>query len=144
MIRKAGPEDAAALTALTIELWPENTASELQEELQALLQRLDAVCFLLVIDGSAQGFAQCQLRYDYVEGTESSPVGYLEGILVKEPYRKRGCGAALLRKCEAWAREKGCTEFASDCELENEESAAFHRAVGFREANRIVCFQKKL
>ncbi len=26
--------------------------------------------------------AQSQLRYDYVEGTESTPVGYLEGIFV--------------------------------------------------------------
>ncbi len=27
------------------------------------------------------GFTQCQLRYDYVEGTKTSPVGYLERIL---------------------------------------------------------------
>ena len=35
------------------------------------------------------GFAQCQLRYDYVEGTSTSPVGYLEGIFVKESYRSK-------------------------------------------------------
>ena len=28
------------------------------------------------------GFAQGQLRYDYVEGTDNSPVGCLEGIFV--------------------------------------------------------------
>ena len=36
------------------------------------------------------GFAQCGLRFDYVEGTDSSPVGYLEGIFVLEEYKKRG------------------------------------------------------
>ena len=65
------------------------------------------------------GFAECQLRYDYVEGTDSSPVGYLEGIFVKEEFRHRGFAKEILAECEKWTKEKGCTEFASDCELDN-------------------------
>ena len=30
-----------------------------------------------------------------------------------------------------WAKEKGCNEFASDCELINEDSLKFHMALGF-------------
>ncbi len=90
------------------------------------------------------GFAQCQLRHDYVEGTDSSPVGYLEGIFVKEAYRHKGYARELLRECEKWAAEQGCGAFASDCELGNEESLAFHLAAGFAEANRIICFTKEL
>ena len=90
------------------------------------------------------GFAQCQLRRDYVEGTETSPVGYLEGIYVVEECRKKGIAGALLDACESWAREKGCAEFASDCELENAQSLRFHLSMGFEEANRIICFTKKL
>ena len=41
-----------------------------------------------------------------------------------------------------WAKDKGCTEFASDCELTNEDSIRFHTALGFEEANRIMCFRK--
>ena len=52
------------------------------------------------------GFAQCGLRRDYVEGTESSPVGYLEGIFVKESYRSKGCAKELLLACESWAKKK--------------------------------------
>ena len=55
---------------------------------------------------------QCALRRDYVEGTHTSPVGYLEGVFVQEEYRGRGVATALLRACEAWAGEKGCAEFA--------------------------------
>ena len=33
---------------------------------------------------------------------------------------------------------------ASDCELANEESRAFHAKFGFQEVNRIVCFKKEL
>ena len=41
-------------------------------------------------------------------------------------------------------KEKDCTEFASDCELTNTESLRFHLKVGFLEANRIICFTKKI
>ena len=90
------------------------------------------------------GFAQCQLRYDYVEGTKTTPVGYLEGIFIKEEYRNKGYAKQLLAECEAWAKEKGCQEFASDCEINNIDSFHFHKAVNFREANRIICFTKVL
>ena len=39
---------------------------------------------------------------------------------------------------------KACEEFTSDCELTNEESRGFHLHTGFEEANRIICFTKKL
>ena len=96
------------------------------------------------MEGHAAGFAQCQLRHDYVEGTETSPVGYLEGIYVREADRGKGIARKLLSACEDWAREQGCTEFASDCELTNTESQEFHRAVGFEEANRIVAFVRRI
>jgi len=104
----------------------------------------DAVCFIKYVDEKPVAFAQCQLRHDYVEGTKSSPVGYLEGIFVSEGYRKKGYAAELLSECERWARDKGCTEFASDCELGNADSFRFHMPLGFEEANRIICFRKDL
>ena len=79
-----------------------------------------------------------------MEGTETTPVGYLEGIFVKESYRNRGYARELLNKCETWAKDKGCKEFASDCELDNGNSFQFHKAMNFTEANRIICFTKKL
>ena len=105
---------------------------------------MDDAAVFLALEGEAVGFAQCQLRRDYVEGTESSPVGYLEGIFVTQPCRNRGYARALLAACQDWARARGCTEFASDCELTNSESLAFHLRMGFLEANRIICFTKRL
>lgn len=55
-----------------------------------------------------------------------------------------GIAKALLAASESWAKSRGCTEFASDCELENTQSLQFHLNVGFEEANRIICFTKKL
>ena len=144
MIRKAEQHDLDALAVLAAGLWPHHTAEEMKEDLAETLAQKDAA-FFLAFDGETPiGFAQCQLRRDYVEGTESSPVGYLEGIYVAEGHRHQGTARKLLEACEGWAREQGCREFASDCELDNAASLRFHLKVGFQEANRIICFTKKL
>ncbi len=144
MIKRAKTEDADALAGLAIQMWTEHIPEDLAEEFRRLVTNDDAVCFIKWVDDKPIAFAQCQLRHDYVEGTDSSPVGYLEGIFVSEGYRKQGFAAELLSECEKWAKEKGCSEFASDCELDNIESFRFHMALGFEEANRIICFRKKM
>lgn len=141
MIRKAEFSDLPVLTSLALKLWPDHGREEMYEELSSIMAKPDAAFFL---GENASGFAQCQLRYDYVEGTESSPVGYLEGIYVEEGCRRQGLARELLAACENWARERGCREFASDCELTNTQSLRFHLSLGFEEANRIICFTKKL
>ncbi|MBR2834785.1 MAG: GNAT family N-acetyltransferase [Coriobacteriales bacterium] len=144
MIKRADKEDANVLAVLAIQLWPDNDPNGLTEEFLELLEKKNAACFLKYISNKPIAFAQCQLRYDYVEGTDSSPVGYLEGIFVTEEYRKQGYAAELLAECEKWAKEQGCMEFASDCELDNIDSLRFHLAMGFEETNRIICFKKEL
>lgn len=144
MIYRATEEHAAIVAQLAIRMWEDNEPEELTQEFRELLSGDASAVFLLSVDGQNVGFAQCQLRHDYVEGTESSPVGYLEGIFICESYRRKGLARELLENCEAWAREKGCTEFASDCELDNISSYNFHLGMGFEEANKIICFTKKL
>lgn len=144
MIQKAEIKDLPILAELACQLWPDHTVEEMRTEFAETLTKPDAAFFLAYADETAVGFAQCQLRYDYVEGTDSSPVGYLEGIYVADRYRQQGFARELLAACESWAKSKGCTEFASDCELDNVRSLQFHLNVGFEEANRIICFTKKL
>ena len=144
MIRQADMRDLDPLTDLTLELWPDHSRQEMKTELQRQLSVERAVYFLAVEEEKMAGFAQCQLRYDYVEGTESSPVGYLEGVYIREDWRKKGLARQLLETCEQWAKAQGCSEFASDCELSNLQSLEFHLKAGFTEANRIICFTKKL
>ena len=144
MIRKAEIKDLHILSELACQLWPDNTVEEMRLEFSEIITKTDAAFFLAYAEETAIGFAQCQLRHDYVEGTDSSPVGYLEGIYVAEDYRKQGIARELLTACENWAKTKGCTEFASDCGLNNVQSLQFHLNVGFEEANRIICFTKKL
>ncbi len=144
MVQKAAIEDLDSLARLAVQLWPSHAFEALKQELEGSLGNQNTAFFLYFDGDLPAGFAQCQLRYDYVEGTHSSPVGYLEGVFVPESHRGRGIAAELLSQCESWAIEKGCFEFASDCELANEASYAFHLRHGFREVNRVICFCKKL
>ena len=144
MIKKANHTDAAIIARLAICMWDSHTVEELTQEFEELLSHESAVIYLKYDADLPIGFAQCQLRYDYVEGTDSSPIGYLEGIFVKDGFRKCGYAKELLHACEEWAKNCHCTEFASDCELGNETRILFHQNMGFTEANRIVCFTKKL
>jgi len=144
VIRKASESDLSVLAGLALKLWPDNGRPELEAELTELQRLPGTALFLAEENGRAMGFAQCQLRRDYVEGTDTSPVGYLEGIYVEESSRGRGLAKALLSACADWAREQGCREFASEWELTNTDSLDFHLHMGFAEANRVICFTKKL
>lgn len=144
MIRKASLQDVPAAADLASLLWPCHTAEELAEEFKETILNNENAVFLCFTDDLPVGFAHCSLRHDYVEGTSSTPVAYLEGIFVKSSHRGQGLAKELLAACEQWGREQGCSEFASDCELDNTASILFHTKLGFAEANRIVCFQKKL
>ena len=144
MIIKASAQQLSCVVDLAMKLWPDNVPEELGQELSETLKKEDAAIFLDFHGDTPVGFAQCQLRRDYVEGTETSPVGYLEGVYVEEGYRRCGIAKALVEACQDWAKAMGCVEFASDCELDNIQSLQFHLGIGFLEANRIICFTKKL
>lgn len=92
----------------------------------------------------AVGFVEASLRTDYVNGTKSTPVVFLEGVYVLPAERRSGIGARLVAEVENWARSLGCSELASDAELDNRMSHAFHRSIGFEETERVVFFRKEI
>ena len=144
MILRANSKDSRVLAVMAVQMWSRHTVDELEAGFVESLNNENIALFIKYSDNSPVGFAQCGLRTDYVEGTNTSPVGYLEGIFVKADYRNRGYAKELLSACEKWAKDMDCTEFASDCELDNIGSLKFHLAMGFDETNRIICFKKNI
>jgi aminoglycoside 6'-N-acetyltransferase I len=123
-------------------LWPDDHTIEVDAILAGELDKF--AVFVAERDGGGLcGFAEVGLR-SYAEGCLSSPVGYLEGIWVDQDMRRTGVGRALVSRCEQWARDEGCIEFASDALLDNTDSHAFHRALGFEEVERLVVFRRTL
>ena len=106
----------------------------------------DPNCQIFVLEranGKMGGVVEIATR-PYAEDYHSSPVGYIEGWYVDEDLRQQGCGARLIRAVENWARSRGCTEMASDCELDNLTSHLAHSAIGYEETNRLIHFCKEV
>jgi aminoglycoside 6'-N-acetyltransferase I len=146
-IRAAHPGDADSWARLRQGLWPSDPPGDLAAEVQdffaGTLAEPSAVLLAESSDGTLVGFAELSLR-PYAEDCTTSPVGYLEGWYVVPDVRGRGVGRALVSAAEAWAREQGCSEFASDTRPENTGSIAAHLALGFEDAGALRCFRKTL
>ncbi|WP_232493069.1 aminoglycoside 6'-N-acetyltransferase [Novosphingobium kaempferiae] len=145
-IELAGTADLDEWAGLRARLWPDGSRSEHRKDLVDLMGEPQAVVGFLARDlrGTLAGFAEAALRIDYVNGCETSPVAFLEGLYVVEERRRQGIGRGLVEAVEAWARLKGCTELASDALLENTVSHAMHIALDFEETERVVFFRKVL
>jgi aminoglycoside 6'-N-acetyltransferase I len=144
-IAPATPADAPAWAALRNALWPGGREAEHAADIAQLLAAPgDTVTFIARRDGEAIGFAEAALRHDYVNGCTTSPVAFLEGIYVEPAHRRHGVARALVAAIETWARDRSCTEFASDAALDNLDSHALHAALGFTETQRVVYFRKPL
>lgn len=132
-IRAVEPGDAAEWAAMRAALWPDDETAH-AAEIAAFFRARDA----------ERGALPELTRRAYAEGCVTSPVGFLEGWYVAPAYRRCGVGGALVAAAEAWARSRGCREFASDAEADNETSTAAHRALRFEEVGLIRCFRKQL
>ena len=146
IVRRAQAGDAAPWAALREALWPDEDPSRHLEDAADILGRPERAVAFLAFDerGAAIGFAEATLRSDYVNGTESSPVGFLEGWYVVPAQRGTGIGRALVTAVERWTQQCGCAELGSDALLDNVDSHRAHAACGFEETERVVYFRKRL
>ncbi|MET0437214.1 MAG: aminoglycoside 6'-N-acetyltransferase [Devosia sp.] len=144
--KPATEADAEDWIAMRTALWPSGGNGAHAADIAELLADAGETVNLIArgADGAALGFAEAALRRDYVNGCKTSPVAFLEGIFVKPEARGHGVARALVGAVEAWGREQGCTEFASDAAPENSASLDMHRALGFEETQRVVFFRKVL
>jgi len=126
-------------------LWPVVEAERQRSDCEAMLDRTGNACaFIARADGLAIGFAEATLRQDPVNGCDTSPVAFLEGIYVSPEWRRRGVARALCEAVERWAVATGCQEFASDTWLHNVLGQRMHEALGFEETERVVYYRKRL
>jgi aminoglycoside 6'-N-acetyltransferase I len=145
-IENAARSNLYEWVAMRCSLWPEEGEQELRRSAEDLLAGLRVAVTVLARApcGVAVGFAEATLRHDYVNGCATSPVGFLEGLYVRENWRKRGVARLLCEAIERWAIDLGCSELGSDTQLQNIASQRMHAALGFDEMERVVCYRKAI
>jgi aminoglycoside 6'-N-acetyltransferase I len=131
---------------MRLKLWPDAGEDDHRGYMAMSLAQPERYVQLVACDGRGvpMGFIEGSIRSDYVNGTESSPVGFVEGVYVAPEWRRRGVARTLFDAVADWARARGCRELASDALIDNEISQRAHRSLGFRETERVVYFTRRL
>jgi len=143
-IIKADNTSLIEWTNLALMLFPEsNFEEELNFHKQVLVSEKE-VGLLYQKDDKFVGFMNLSIRNDYVNGTDSSPVAFVEAIFILPEYRKQGIAREFIKYAEDFARQNNCKQLASDCLLENNLSEHFHKSCGFVEKERVICFAKSV
>jgi aminoglycoside 6'-N-acetyltransferase I len=143
-IREVTAADIPEWLRMRRALLPDDPSHE--AEVRTYFTRLARDAVTLVAErpgGGLAGFVEVGSR-SFAEGCEFQPVAYVEGWYVDPDARRQGIGAALIRAAERWAWAAGFRELGSDAELANTGSQAAHRALGFQEVVRVVCFRRVL
>ena len=144
LIRPVEPKDFDEWLRMRLLLWPEHSPEELRMEMVEIVSdHTNATYVAARPDGSLGGFIEASQR-KYAEGCRTSPVGYIEGWHVDPDLREQGTGRQLVSVVESWAKAKGLSEMASDCELDNQVSLNAHLALGYEEVERLIQFRKSL
>jgi aminoglycoside 6'-N-acetyltransferase I len=144
-VRALAESDLGEWLRLRQRLWDESSEEDHKAEMVEIIEHSDSQ-FVAVADtgnGRLAGFLEASIR-SHVEDCETGNVGYLEGWFVEPEYRQRGIGTRLVRAAEDWARARGCTEMASDAEVNNVVSQQAHARLGYAETSRLVHLRKEL
>jgi aminoglycoside 6'-N-acetyltransferase I len=145
-IASPDPKQMTAWRTMRQALWPEMTEAENLRETEAMMTATSRFFVRIAMNREDKlvGFVEATVRSDYVNGCATSPVVFLEGIYVEPWARRQGIARTLVDAVEEWGRKMDCREFASDALLENSDSHAMHRALGFEETEQVVYFRKDL
>lgn len=145
-IERCSSLDQPGWLDMRLALWNDATADEHRGYMAISLAQPERFLQLMMYDEHHHpvGFVEGSIRGDYVNGTETSPVGFVEGVYVAPAWRRKGIARELYAAIGDWAKARGCRELASDALVDNEVSQRAHRALGFRETERVVYFTKIL
>jgi aminoglycoside 6'-N-acetyltransferase I len=148
--RKGNIDDLMIIT----ELWDlmcrtennsgENEYEEILIASREVLTNPEKAMFIAFDGDKAVGYSYAIIRHECFWSDKQGFVGSLDTIYVRPKYRRQGIAQSLVAMCEDWSRKKGCVEFTSNCDLDNEDSLAFHIGTGFKELHRLIHFSKEL
>jgi GNAT superfamily N-acetyltransferase len=119
-------------------LLPEVTATEAQIQDGLFGARPSAEVVMARIDGEVAGFA---LYFHNFSTFLAKPGIYLEDLYVKQKFRGRGCGEALLRRLAHIALERGCGRLEWSVLDWNQRAIDFYKSLGAAAMNEWTIYR---
>ncbi|MCC7208266.1 MAG: GNAT family N-acetyltransferase [Anaerolineae bacterium] len=121
-IRRATPDDAAALQRACWPEWPEVAVHEFLERLNTSAARGRGYPAAALFEGAAVGFGQLTLWRDAAE---------IGDLIVAPAWRSQGVGTAIIAHLLDKARAWGLTRVEIGAAMSNPRALALYRRLGF-------------
>jgi len=116
LIRSITPSDIPVWEELRCAHWPDGADDHAQEIAAFFAGTLEEPVEVLIAEDEEHtviGFAELSIRTD-LPGLDGHRGGYVEGLYIRPEFRGGNAARRLLQESRHWARQKGCTIFASD------------------------------
>ena len=127
MIRRATPEDAAAIVRLAAQLGGTVELQRMPARLQRLLDQPTHAVFVAEDEQVACGLAAAEHRI----ALASAEAVELTALVVDEAAQRNGFGTLLVSAVEAWAMRRGVDRVQVRSSIAREASQAFYPALGY-------------
>jgi len=128
--RTAGPGDAVALSRLLGQLGYPSAPEEIPDRLQKMHERSGTTVMIAEDDSGAVGVATIHL---FQALHTSAPIAWLTAVVVEEHSRGKGIGAALLRRAEEWAIERGANRLSLTSALHRTRAHEFYKSHSYEQ-----------
>lgn len=134
-IRPLGRDDFAVALALARELYalPDAAPDPHRAAYEAFVNDPDAAPFLAIADGEPAGLVAFRFRRRLNHATFE---GWISDLVVREPFRGRGIGAALIAAVIAEWRLRGSHRIELEVAYERTAARALYEATGFADQGR--------
>lgn len=139
-IRRARPQDAAAIAELSGQLGYPATAAEIRVRLRRLRPASQHVVFIAESADAVIGWLHASVS-PLLEVPLRAEVN---GLVVSEAARSHGAGALLLARAERWARQRGCRSVSVRSNVVRERAHAFYERHGYEHYKTQKAFRKPL
>ncbi len=116
LIRPATPDDIPVWEELRCAHWPDGAGDHAEEIAAFFAGTLEEPVEVLIAEDEHHtviAFAELSIRTD-LPGLEGQRAGYVEGLYIRPEVRGSNVAWRLLHESRRWARQQGCTIFASD------------------------------
>lgn len=139
-IRRAEPSDAADVAALSGELGYASSVGDVRKRMDHLLQKPSHGFMVAEVDGQVVGF----ITFENYEIVYHDPGVNATGLVVREEFRGRGIGKALLAEAETYARKSGLAYVRLHSGSQRTEAHRFYRNNGYGHEKDQKRFLKEL
>lgn len=145
-VRPAKVTDVPAMAGLLAELFAVETEfaidrAKQERALRMIIERPSAAAWVAETGGQVIGMVTAQTVVSTAEGGESA---WVEDVIVRHDWRRRGVGRKLIEQIETWCRGRGITRMQLLADSTNEEAMAFYGRRQQWMRTRMVAFRRIL